>query len=119
MDQQGPETRSSPWIFPDCDTRGNNPTTEKVPRSATGERNVKRHWLTFTIVGIDQLHLDGVAAAPRCKPNNKPRSAEDVAYNQAFSRRRIIVEQTIGRLRRYQAITQTDRHHRQHHTHGG
>ena len=67
-------------------------------------------------VGIDKLHPDGLAAAPRRKPKNKPRPSEDVAYNQAFSRRRIIVEQTIGRLRRYEAITQTDRHHRQHHT---
>ena len=67
-------------------------------------------------VGIDKLHPDGLAAAPRRKPKNKPRSTEDGAYNQAFSRRRIIVEQTIGRLRRYQAITQTDRHHRQYHT---
>jgi hypothetical protein len=68
-------------------------------------------------VGIDKLHPDGLAAAPRRKPKNKPRSTEDGAYNQAFSRRRIIVEQTIGRLRRYEAITQTDRHHRQYHTH--
>lgn len=67
-------------------------------------------------VGIDKLHPDGLAAAPRRKPKNKPRPVEDGAYNQAFSRRRIIVEQTIGRLRRYQAITQTDRHHRQYHT---
>jgi hypothetical protein len=65
-------------------------------------------------VGIDKLHPD--AAAPRRKPKGKPRPDEDVAYNQAFSRRRIIVEHTIGRLRRYEAITQTDRHHRQHHT---
>ena len=67
-------------------------------------------------VGIEKLHPDGLAAAPRRKPKGKPRPEEDVAYNQAFSRRRIIVEQTIGRLRRYEAITQTDRHHRQHHT---
>lgn len=67
-------------------------------------------------VGIDKIHPDGLAAAPRRKPKNKPRPAEDGPYNQAFSRRRIIVEQTIGRLRRYEAITQTDRHHRQYHT---
>lgn len=67
-------------------------------------------------VGIDQLHPRGLAAAPRRKPKGKPRPAEDVAYNRAFSQRRIIVENTIGRLRRYEAITQTDRHHRQLHT---
>ena len=67
-------------------------------------------------VGIDKLHPEGLAAAPRRKPKNKPRPAEDVVYNRAFSQRRIIVEHTIGRMRRYEAITQTDRHHRQFHT---
>jgi hypothetical protein len=67
-------------------------------------------------VGIDKLHPQGLAAAPRRKPRGKSRPDEDVAYNQAFSQRRIVVEHTIGRLRRYEAITQTDRHHRQFHT---
>ena len=67
-------------------------------------------------VGMDKLHPDGLGAAPRRKPRGKPRPAEDVAYNTAFSRRRIIVENTIGRMRRYQSITQTDRNHRQLHT---
>lgn len=67
-------------------------------------------------VGIDKLHPQGLAAAPRRKPRGQPRPAEDVAYNRAFSQRRIIVEHTLGRMRRYEAITQTDRHHRQGHT---
>ena len=67
-------------------------------------------------VGLDKLHPNGLGAAPRRKPRGKPRPAEDVAYNTAFSRRRIIVENTIGRMRRYQSITQTDRNHRQLHT---
>ncbi len=67
-------------------------------------------------VGIDKLHPEGLAASPRRKPRGKPRPPEDVAYNTAFSRRRIIVENTIGRLRRYQSLTQTDRQHRQHHS---
>jgi len=67
-------------------------------------------------VGIDKLHPDGLGAAPRRKPRGKARPAEDVAYNTAFSRRRLIVENTIGRMRRYQSITQTDRNHRQLHT---
>jgi hypothetical protein len=67
-------------------------------------------------IGMDQLHPDGLGAAPRRKPRGQPRPAEDVAYNTAFSRRRIIVENTIGRMRRYQSITQTDRNHRQLHT---
>jgi hypothetical protein len=66
--------------------------------------------------GIDKLHPDGRGAAPRRQPRGQPRPAEDVADHTAFSRRRIIVENTIGRMRRYQSITQTDRHHRQCHT---
>ena len=66
-------------------------------------------------VGIAQLHPQGLGAAPRRKPRGQPRPREDIAYNTAFSQRRIIVEHTIGRMRRYQAITQPDRHHRQQH----
>jgi len=39
-----------------------------------------------------------------------------VAYNQAFARQRVTVEHTIGEVRRFACLTQTDRHHRQHHT---
>ena len=66
-------------------------------------------------VGIEKLHPQGLAASPRRKPRGKPRPPEDVVYNTAFSRRRIIVENTIGRLRRYQSLTQTDRQHRKNH----
>lgn len=66
-------------------------------------------------VGIEKLHPQGLGASPRRKPRGKPRPPEDVAYNTAFSCRRIIVENTIGRLRRYQTLTQTDRQHRQNH----
>jgi hypothetical protein len=66
--------------------------------------------------GIDKLHPQGLGASPRKKPRGKPRPPDDVAYNTAFSRRRIIVENIIGRLRRYQSITQTDRNHRQLHS---
>lgn len=64
-------------------------------------------------VGIHQL---GSGAAPRRKPRAQPRPLADTLYNTAFSKRRIVVEHTIGRMRRYQALTQTDRHHRQLHT---
>lgn len=63
---------------------------------------------------IDKLHP--LAAAPRRKPRGQPRPAEDLAYNTAFSRRRIVVEHSIGRMRAYRAITYPDRHHRQQHT---
>jgi hypothetical protein len=66
--------------------------------------------------GIRELHPLGVS--PRKKPwgKNKPRSPEDVLYNRAFSQRRIVVETTINRLRRYQSLTQSDRQHRLLHT---
>jgi len=60
--------------------------------------------------GLSTLHAQG--HIPRRKPRGTPRPAEDISYNTAFSRKRIIVEHTIGRLRRYTALTQTDRHHR-------
>jgi hypothetical protein len=64
--------------------------------------------------GIADRHPLGFS--PRKKPKGKPRPPEDKAYNTAFSSRRIIVENTIGRMRRYQSITQVDRHHRLYHT---
>lgn len=66
--------------------------------------------------GIDKLHPTGLGAAPRKKPRGQPRPAADVAYNTAFSRRRIVVEHSIGQLRRFQALTQTDRQQRRGHT---
>lgn len=65
-------------------------------------------------VGLGKLHPLG--AAPRRKPRGQERPPADIAYNRAFARRRIPVEHTIGQLRSYQALTQTDRHHRHHHT---
>jgi hypothetical protein len=66
-------------------------------------------------LGLWALHPQGLGATPRRKPRGKERPPEDVAYNQAFSRRRIVVEHSIGRLRRYQSVTQMDRHHRLNH----
>ena len=65
--------------------------------------------------GIDKLHPQGFS--PRKKPRGKVRPPDDIAYNTAFSRRRIIVENVNNRLRRYQSLSQTDRNHRQNHTH--
>jgi hypothetical protein len=66
--------------------------------------------------GMAKLHPR--CASPRKKPwgKDKPRPPEDIRYNHAFSCRRMIVENTINRLRRYQCLTQTDRQHRQTHT---
>jgi hypothetical protein len=46
-------------------------------------------------VGTAALHPDGLGATPRRKPRGQPRPAEDIAFNTAFSRRRIKVEHTI------------------------
>ncbi len=67
-------------------------------------------------VGLDKLHPTGLGAAPRKKPRGQERPPEDIEYNRAFSKRRIVVEHSIGRMRRYQSITQMDRNHRQQHT---
>ncbi len=64
-------------------------------------------------VGLDKLHPQG--AAPRRKPRGRDRPPEDIADNRAFAQRRIAVEHTIRQLRSYQALSQTDRHHRRHH----
>lgn len=66
--------------------------------------------------GIDKLHPQGLGAAPRKKPRGQERPTADMAYNTAFARRRIVVENTIGRLRTYQSLTQMDRQHRIGHT---
>lgn len=67
-------------------------------------------------VGIADLHPQGLGAAPRRKPRGQPRSLADRRYNKAFSRRRIAVGHGMGRLRRFQALTHTDRHFRKGHT---
>ncbi len=53
--------------------------------------------------------------SPRRKPRGKERPPEDVVYNRVFSQFRIVVEQTIGQVRRFQSVTATDRNHRHQH----
>ncbi|MGI8858074.1 MAG: transposase family protein, partial [Thermomicrobiales bacterium] len=36
----------------------------------------------------------------------------DMAYNRAFAQQRVTVEHVIGRMRRYECLSQRDRHHR-------
>jgi hypothetical protein len=66
-------------------------------------------------VGIGELHPTGSGAAPRRKPRGKERPPEDRRYNRAFSRRRIVVEHAIGRLRRFRAVAHVNRHRRHGH----
>lgn len=54
-------------------------------------------------------------AIPRKKPRDGKRSEEDKIYNKMFSGIRIIVENSIGRMRVYESISQRDRHHRNWH----
>jgi hypothetical protein len=63
-------------------------------------------------VGIGELHPEGLGAAPRRKPRGQERPPEDRRYNRAFSRRRIVVEHAIGRLRRFRAVSHVNRHGR-------
>jgi DDE superfamily endonuclease/Helix-turn-helix of DDE superfamily endonuclease len=63
-------------------------------------------------VGIAGLHPKGLGASPRRKPRGRDRPPEDRRYNRAFSRRRIIVEHAIGRLRRFRAVAHVNRHRR-------
>ncbi|HEY1191507.1 MAG TPA: transposase family protein [Gemmata sp.] len=63
-------------------------------------------------VGIGALHLTGSGAAPRRKPRGKDRPPADRKHNRAFSRRRIVVEHAIGRLRRFRAVAHVNRHRR-------
>jgi DDE superfamily endonuclease/Helix-turn-helix of DDE superfamily endonuclease len=67
-------------------------------------------------VGIADLHAAVHGATPRRKPRGGERPAEDRRYNRAFARRRLVVEHRLARLRRYQALSQVDRHHRKGHT---
>ena len=62
--------------------------------------------------GMAPLHPAGRGFTPRRKPRERPRPPDDSVYNTAFAAARSGVEHTIGRLRRYQALTQQDRQHR-------
>ncbi len=64
--------------------------------------------------GIATLHREGYS--PRKKPKGQPRPDEDRTDNRAIARRRIKVEPSIGRLRRFEALTARDRQHRTGHT---
>ncbi len=66
-------------------------------------------------VGRAAVHPQGLGAPPCRKPRGQPRPPEDGAYNRAFARRRVLVEQHIHCVRVFEALTQTDRHYRRGH----
>jgi hypothetical protein len=92
---------------------------ERLPQGVSGEGDL-------AYVGIAKLHPTGLGFTPRRKPRgadkhrprgqDKERPPEDIAYNTAFAKSRVVVEHTLCRMRRYQALWQTDRHHRKGHT---
>jgi hypothetical protein len=63
-------------------------------------------------IGVADVQPGVQGATPRRKPRGQPRPVEDVAYNTAFARRRVVVEHSIGRMRCYECLSQRDRHHR-------
>lgn len=56
------------------------------------------------------------AAIPRKKPRGQERPEEDKAFNTMFSRKRVLVENSIAQIRSFNALKVRDRHHRRHHT---
>lgn len=62
--------------------------------------------------GIAKLHPLGRSPHKRLGRNAPLLTADQIAYNHAFASRRIIVENTINRMRAYQCLTQRDRQHR-------
>jgi hypothetical protein len=65
-------------------------------------------------LNLPKLRCYGFAL--RRKPRGQDRPPEDVVYNRAFSQFRIIFEQTIGQVRRFQSVSATDRNHRRNHS---
>lgn len=65
-------------------------------------------------VGMGRGAAGVAAATPRRKPRGQPRPEGDIAYNREFARRRVRVEHSIGRMRRFEALAHVDRHHRRH-----
>ena len=99
-------------------------TTEAVPGPTADLKLLKRSKLLSRLArgvgafgdaayrGMERLLKRVRTAVPRRKPRGQERPPEDRRFNRAFSRRRIVVEHGIGKLRRYQAVTGVDRHHR-------
>lgn len=91
---------------------------ERLPRGVSAEGDL-------AYVGLAKLHPEGLGYTPRRKPRGKDKHRErgtdkaqppeDTAYNRAFATSRIVVEHTIGRIRRYASVTTPDRQQRRGH----
>jgi len=62
--------------------------------------------------GMPGLSAGRVCVSPRKKPHGRERPAEDKVFNRALSRRRVVVEHTIGRMRRFTLLSGVFRHHK-------
>jgi hypothetical protein len=102
------ESRPGPWA--DLKVFRRSGLAGRLARAGVGALG------DLAYVGIDGLVRGLRGATPRRKPRGRERPPEDRRYNRAFARRRITVEHAIGRLRRYQALSQVDRHRRRQHT---
>jgi DDE superfamily endonuclease/Helix-turn-helix of DDE superfamily endonuclease len=65
---------------------------------------------------LNQAKLRPLGFSPRRKPRGQDRPPEDGVYNRAFWQFRLIVEPTLGQVRRFQRVTRTDRNHRGNHS---
>jgi len=101
------ESRPGPWA--DLTVLRRSGLVGKLVRAQVGVLG------DLAYVGVDGLHPKLRGATPRRKPRGAERPPADRRYNRAFARRRIRVEHTIGRLRRYQALTAVNRHGRKGH----
>lgn len=99
---------SVPGPTADITLLGDSGVLEKIPEGVGAEGD-------SAYVGVDKLRPAGPTGTPRKKPRGQDRPPEDVAYNRGFANRRIIVEHTIGRMRRYQVLSAADREHRRKH----
>ena len=104
-------------LFIDVSESVRGPTNDHTLVRVSG---VRGRLPSDTVLGGDLCYMGKVkepgdmeVATPRRKPRGKERPAEDVAYNKAFAQVRVKVEHSIGRAKRYQALSQQDRHHRQ------
>lgn len=57
----------------------------------------------------------GRAVVPRRRTSKRPLTDDDRSHNRWHSRRRVVVEHGIGRLRTYRSLADRDRHHRRGH----
>lgn len=104
-------------LFMDVGESVRGPTND---HTLIGESGLRGRLPSCTVLGGDLGYVGAVkepgdmeVVTPRRKPRDKERPAEDVAYNKAFAKVRVKVEHSIGRARRYQALSQQDRHHRE------